>query len=76
MIDKNVYQVRRKILLRSAIGINKYGTTTETADLTAIDWLTHLQEELMDACVYIEAFLGKENVSSHQDRSDGGTEEV
>ncbi len=28
-------------------------------DLDELAWLRHLQEELMDACVYIEAFMRK-----------------
>jgi hypothetical protein len=32
----------------------KYGVNTERTDLTTLEWLQHLQEELMDASVYIE----------------------
>jgi hypothetical protein len=37
---------------RSKIGIEKYGTTLE--DNNSDDYLQHLQEELMDAILYIE----------------------
>jgi hypothetical protein len=37
---------------RSKIGIEKYGTTLE--DNNTDDYLQHLQEELMDAILYIE----------------------
>jgi hypothetical protein len=57
MNDANVEAVREKLLRRSQIGFIKYGTTTERDDLSAMEWLQHLQEELMDACVYIEAFM-------------------
>tara|TARA_B110001454_G_scaffold194106_1_gene195424 strand:+ start:1599 stop:1832 length:234 start_codon:yes stop_codon:yes gene_type:complete len=34
--------------------MNKYGVNTERTDLSILEWLQHLQEELMDATVYIE----------------------
>jgi hypothetical protein len=36
------------------VGYKKYGTTTERTDIDLHGWLQHLQEELMDAVVYIE----------------------
>ena len=30
----------------------------ERTDLNTIEWLTHLQEELMDAAVYVERLMG------------------
>lgn len=55
--DCNVARVRAKLLDRSRVGLVKYGVTTERGDLSQADWLRHLQEELMDAAVYIEAAL-------------------
>ena len=55
VVDGNVEAVRAKLLARSRIGLAKYGVTTERTDLTLADWLKHLQEELMDAAVYVEA---------------------
>ncbi len=49
--------VCKKIQQRAAIGKAKYGVTMERGDLFLVDWLTHLQEELMDACVYVERLL-------------------
>ena len=57
--DRNVEQVREKLLRRSEIGLNKYGTTTERDDIDRLGWLLHLQDELLDASVYIEALLSK-----------------
>lgn len=54
--DANVEAVRQALLDRSLHGLKKYGVTTEREDLTLLQWLQHLQEELMDATVYIEAF--------------------
>lgn len=56
--DANVEQVRAKLLLRSQIGLKKYGVTTERNDLDLIAWVQHLQEELMDAAVYAERLIG------------------
>jgi hypothetical protein len=42
---------------RETKGLLKYGTTMDRTDLSLQQWLTHLQEELMDATVYIEAAL-------------------
>ena len=39
---------------RSSVGIEKYGTTLDRQDLSTLEWLKHLQEELMDATLYIE----------------------
>jgi hypothetical protein len=46
-----------KILDRAEVGQKKYGTTMEREDLSKEEWLVHLQEELMDAAVYIEKIL-------------------
>lgn len=60
MTDPNVESVRRKLLERSQVGIQKYGVTTDKAGLSRRDWLVHFQQELMDAAVYIEALLSEE----------------
>lgn len=55
--DPNVEAVRAKLAQRSAVGIAKYGCDTTRSDLSQRDWLLHLQEELMDAAVYVERLL-------------------
>lgn len=55
--DENVRVVRAKLLQRSTIGLQKYLSTTHGANLPETDWLIHLQEELMDAAIYIEESL-------------------
>jgi succinate dehydrogenase flavin-adding protein (antitoxin of CptAB toxin-antitoxin module) len=52
--DKYVQSVKEKFEQRSQTGIKKYNTTLEIEDLDFLDWLNHLQEELMDATLYIE----------------------
>tara|TARA_B110000503_G_C7037500_1_gene366769 strand:+ start:588 stop:827 length:240 start_codon:yes stop_codon:yes gene_type:complete len=52
--DKYVQAVKEKFEERSQTGIRKYDTTLEREDLNFLNWLDHLQEELMDATLYIE----------------------
>ena len=60
--DKNdsiVSSVVYKYGDRSKRGIQKYNKTLDREDLSTEDWLNHLQEELMDATLYIEKLLKK-----------------
>ncbi len=52
MKDKIVQEVIKEFQQRSEVGIKKYGTTLE--DNNNDDFLTHLQQELMDAILYIQ----------------------
>ena len=52
--DIIVTKVAMKYFDRSEVGIKKYGTTLENNSLPLMEWLNHLQEELMDATLYIE----------------------
>jgi len=54
MIDKNVEAIRQSLLERMQRGYAKYGVTTERTDIDLLGWLQHLQEELLDAAVYVE----------------------
>jgi len=54
MKDSIVNSVLMQFKERSSVGIEKYGTTLDRQDLSALEWLKHLQEELMDATLYIE----------------------
>lgn len=47
-------RVAESIIDRSRVGFKKYGVNANRGDLTLIEWLQHLQEELMDAAVYVE----------------------
>ena len=53
-MDKNVENVIVQLRSREEQGMIKYGVNTERKDLSTLEWLQHLQEELMDASVYIE----------------------
>lgn len=52
--DSIVDSVVDKFIDRSRVGKKKYNTDLDRDDLSLSDWLTHLQEELMDAVNYIE----------------------
>jgi hypothetical protein len=54
MVDSNVENVREMLYNRMQTGYKKYGVTTERTDIDLMGWLQHLQEELLDAAVYIE----------------------
>jgi len=47
-------RVVQAILKRAETGERKYGVTMERTDLNFLEWLQHLQEELLDAAVYVE----------------------
>jgi len=57
--DINVENVCKALKQREQTGMSKYGVSTERTDLSTLEWLQHLQEELMDASVYIEKLKGK-----------------
>jgi len=61
VIDPNVQAVSEQLYLRMLKGQSKYGTNTTREDLSSLDWLQHLQEELLDAAVYIQVLKGKLN---------------
>ena len=52
--DEIIERVIKKIKSRSEVGYKKYGVTLKDDDQPLDVWLTHIQEELMDAVNYIE----------------------
>jgi len=52
--DSIVDSVVDKFINRASFGKKKYNTDLDREDVTLSEWLTHLQEELMDAVNYIE----------------------
>jgi hypothetical protein len=54
MTDPIVDKVVRSFRKRSKVGIEKYGMTLKANDDGTGRFLQHLQEELMDATLYIE----------------------
>ena len=52
--DTVLLAVMAKYYERSKRGQAKYGTNLDRTDVDLLGWLDHLQEELMDATLYIE----------------------
>lgn len=55
MIDKVVDDLMIKYIVRSDMGARKYGTTLHENNFD--NYLKHLQEELMDASLYVEKIM-------------------
>ncbi len=49
-----------KIRVRRLVGRATHGTTMERTDLSRVQWMTHLQEELLDAAIYLEKLIQME----------------
>ncbi|NNE32842.1 MAG: hypothetical protein HKN40_10785 [Winogradskyella sp.] len=52
--DPVVERVVDKFKQRSDVGYKKYGVTLDEDPSKMVDWLNHLQEELMDAVLYLQ----------------------
>jgi len=52
--DPVVERVVDKFISRSDVGYKKYGITLDNDPSKIIEWLNHLQEELMDAVLYLQ----------------------
>ena len=57
--DPIIKTVVSKIVGRSEVGYEKYGVTLADDNKTMKERLIHFQEELMDACNYIEWIIDK-----------------
>jgi hypothetical protein len=53
-MDSVVLSVVEKFRQRSEFGQKKYGTNLDRTDLSFLDWVNHMQEELMDAILYLQ----------------------
>lgn len=52
--DPVVERVVDKFVSRSDVGFAKYGVTLENDKSNIFQWVNHLQEELMDAVLYLQ----------------------
>ena len=52
--DPVVERVVEKFVTRSDVGFAKYGVTLEDDKSNLFQWVNHLQEELMDAVLYLQ----------------------
>ena len=46
-----------KIRKRAEFGEEKYQANMERTDLSKLQWMIHHQEELMDACIYMQKLI-------------------
>ena len=61
--DSIVEEVIDLFRKRSEQGFKKYGTTLDRDDLSESEWIQHLQEELMDAILYLTKL--KNTINNH-----------
>tara|TARA_R110000868_G_scaffold196197_3_gene442091 strand:+ start:1426 stop:1686 length:261 start_codon:yes stop_codon:yes gene_type:complete len=66
--DPVVEKVVNKFVSRSDVGFKKYGVTLRDDKSDMFAWLNHLQEELMDAILYLEKSK-EEYTSEYQERA-------
>ena len=52
--DSVLESVLQKYCSRAHKGFGKYRQTLDRKDLSFLEWCSHLQEELMDATLYLE----------------------
>jgi hypothetical protein len=48
---------------REGKGLKEYGCTVDRTDLTRLEWLQHLYEELLDSAVYTKKLI---NLEKHE----------
>jgi hypothetical protein len=65
--DPVVERVCRKFTDRSDVGYEKYGITLEDDPSEMLTWLNHLQEELMDAVLYLQKAKEKYEAQSSKE---------
>lgn len=59
--EKVIAEIRE----RARKGEAKYGTTMDRDDLSFVEWVQHLKEELMDAVVYAQKILDYSEIYSN-----------
>ena len=63
--DPLVQKVIDRMAARSESGIKKFGNTMDQANKDLEEWILDIQEELMDACLYLEKL--KEDLRKKKD---------
>ena len=71
LMDRNVQAVIDRLQQRAETGLQTYGVTTERQDLSLLDWLTHLQDELLDAAVYVQRLKTEKAFSTQNTQNPG-----
>ena len=65
--DPVVERVVDKFVGRSDVGFKKYGVTLEDDTSDMLAWLNHLQEEMMDAVLYLQKAKQQYEATSSQE---------
>jgi hypothetical protein len=65
--DPVVRRVCQKFVGRSNVGFEKYGVTLQDDPSEMLAWLNHLQEELMDAVLYLQKAKEKYGATSSEE---------
>jgi hypothetical protein len=65
--DPVVERVVDKFVGRSDVGYKKYGVTLDKDPSEMLEWLNHLQEELMDAVLYLQKAKEKYETERSED---------
>ncbi len=65
--DPVVERVVDKFVGRSDVGFEKYGVTLEDDPSDMLAWLNHLQEEMMDAVLYLQKAKQQYEATSSQE---------
>jgi uncharacterized protein Yka (UPF0111/DUF47 family) len=68
-VDPIVDRVCQRLIERSLAGQRKYGCKMTRLDIDFLGWLNHLQEELLDAAVYVERLKDEQMVSLNTTKS-------
>ena len=63
--DQIVENVKTLYDVRAIKGKNRYGVTMDRNDLSFVEWIIHLQEELMDATIYLEKLKFEYNANTN-----------
>jgi hypothetical protein len=64
-VNSIVESVVERFRERSEVGFSKYGTNLDRKDLSALEWLNHLQEELQDGILYAEKLKKEMQENKH-----------
>jgi hypothetical protein len=79
--DSILETVLQKYCSRAHTGYGKYRKTLDRKDLSFLEWCSHLQEELMDATLYLEKLQSEvkeenaKNIGQHggEDHKEGSS---
>jgi len=53
-MDSIVKSIINQFTTRAEVGETKYGVNMDRDDLSFLEWITHMKQELMDAIIYLE----------------------